>query len=148
MTGFLGGSNHGRQVIPIFGGFFETALGVVLRGKNRGYKDLIDPRLKVIGGGSDPALFTTAVANGYYVAKTFNTPIVKEQNKKIFVPAGKATKNVTDNPNYNHEYLVTKGVHAKISELFGEYKHGKKMSKAMIETYRKAALSRGNEVLA
>jgi hypothetical protein len=148
MTGFLGGAPFGRKVIPTFGGFMETALGLVLRGKKRGYKDLIDPRLKIIGGGSDPAVITTAVANGYYIAKTFNTPIDKDHTKKLFVKNGKSKANLTKDPSYNHDYLIKEGVHAKISELFGEYNHGKKFSKAMLETYRNAARARGNEVLA
>jgi len=148
MTGHLGGSQFGRKVIPIFGGFMETALGLVLRGRKRGYKDLIDPRLKVIGGGSDPAVMMTAVANGYYIAKTFNTPINKDHTKKLFVANGKSKVNLTDDPSYNHEYLIKKGVHAKISELFGEYRHGKKFSKEILATYRKAATAKGIEVLA
>jgi hypothetical protein len=146
MTGFLGGANSGRYIQPFFNGFYETACGLVMRGKDRAYGPLIDPRLNVIGGGSDPATFVTSLINGFYVAKTFNTPLRKDPSKKIFVPSGRSGKHLTDNQNYSQDYLTTVGVHAQITKHFGEYRHGKRISRPLYQTYRLAAKRRGHEI--
>jgi len=148
LTGYLGGAKAGRSVRPFFDGFYETACGLVLRGpRNRVYEHLIDPRLNVIGGGSDPATCVTSLINGFYLAKAYNMPVRKDPSKKIFVPAGRSEVNLSDNPNYNSDYLTKTGVHARITELFGEYRHGKRISKSLYDTYRRAAIQRGNIIL-
>src|SRR4029079_12436241 len=81
--GFLGGSHLGRKIVPMVGGFYETGLGVVLRGRNRTYPHLIDPLFTALGTGEDAALPITVMLHGYYVAKAFNCTTRRDITKKV-----------------------------------------------------------------
>jgi glycosyltransferase involved in cell wall biosynthesis len=144
MKNFMGGSNLGRSIIPMQNGYFETALGAVVRGKDRPYKDIIDPYFLMPGVGEDVAIFITPIMNGYYVAKARNTPTKKDVTKKVLVRVGSSSKNLCTDINYNHAWMMKHGVFSKFVEMFGEFEHGKRLPPRLIDMYRQKAKEHGH----
>jgi glycosyltransferase involved in cell wall biosynthesis len=133
MKGFRGGDKLKRKIIPMLGGYYETALGVVLRGKGRPYKDLLYPPLNMPGIGEDVVVCITPFIHGQYTAKALNTPVKKDVTKKVVVKPGDPTVNLSDNPNY---VAAQKNIFKKIDELFGPWRHGYAMPKQLYKKYK------------
>lgn len=140
MKSYLGGASLGRKFIMMRGGFFDTGLGVVFRGKSRKYKNIIDDIFNVPGGCVDTSIGISAIMNGYYAAKTFNTTAKKDQTKKMFIVKGKSDKNNSSDPAYSFSYLETKGVISVLIKRYGYWKFGGKLPDTLIDEYRENAL--------
>lgn len=141
--GFLGGVPSGRWILPMSGGFFETGTGIVIRGWERPYQDIIHPRLKVPGVGDDIAVSMTSMLHGYYVAKALNTTTLKDHTKKIIIKKGKSSKNFYKDQNYDLKMMNEKGVLAKAKKEFGEFRFGFGLPPTFVNIYRERAAANG-----
>lgn len=147
MNGFFGGAgkgyNHGRKIISAMGGgYYATGLGMVLRGrKYRGY-DLILPELRAYGATEDVMISFTAIANGYYAAKTFNVPIHHEN-------VASHLESKSPNPNYDLDFIYSdEGIQGKFAKMFPPgWKPGSKLPKSLLERYERMKILRKNKNL-
>jgi len=133
----LGGGGMGRKIVPMMSGFFETARGIILRGRNRSYSDIIDPRLIAPGIGEDVSISITPIINGLYTAKAMNTTTHKKPTTKykFAVTAGNA---------WQLEFAYQKGVFAQIEKLFGDFNHGGRLPERLLQHYRETAARLGH----
>lgn len=137
--GFLGGSPYGRTIVAMDKGYFDTGLGLIVRGKDRAYENIIDRELWLPGAGEDVAVCFTAMAAGNYCAKAFNNPTRKDQTKKLSVKKGKPTKNLVKKGAYHIDNIYKNGIFANIVERFGEFEHGNTIPatwRQMIKAYK------------
>jgi hypothetical protein len=130
---FLGGTPAGLEIKPARSGYWETALGLMMRGCEWPY---IDERFNFRGAGSDVSLFISYVVKGYYIARNYNNPTKKKASNKVF----------EGNPNghYNLEYINSKGMIATMRNVFGdEYKYGRPFPQGIVHEHRVGASLRG-----
>ena len=147
MKGFLGGVPYGRWILPMDGGFYETGMGIVMRGKGRPYKNIIDKQFLVPGGGEDTAIAITGIMHGYYPAKALNATVQKDATKKIIIKPGKSSKNLAKDASYSLKFIEQQGVFSFISKKYGSYQLGKRLPQTIIDAYRENATRLGHIIM-
>ena len=149
MKGYLGGLPSGRWILPMCSGFYETGLGIVIPGKSRPYKHIIDPQFLVTGAGEDTAIAITGIMQGYYPAKALNTAATKKPTKKMLIKEGKSSKNKAPaNLKTNQLDFVNKhGVFSFISKKYGSFELGKRLPQTIIDAYRENATKLGHIIM-
>jgi len=133
MKGYLGGAKAANQINVMPSGYYETGMGIMLRGhEHRDYPSLITPEFMRYGTGSDAVVGLVAFLNGYYPAKTLNMAVNKDPSKKVEVPKGKCTTNL-------NALYATSPIRDYINLRYGEYRIGKPFPKQAIEIYNAQA---------
>ena len=130
---FFGGSQAGLKIVPVKGGYFETGIGFMMRGREPPY---IDERYNFCGAGNDVSVFITKIVNGYYIARNYNNPTRKKPTNQVY--AGNPNKH------YDLDYIREKGFIAQTRRIFGcEYQYGKVPPKEIRVLHRIGASLKG-----